>query len=68
MVKNLKRYRKQVERDQGKHEARKYPELLIIPTVNRLTEVNRQLDRQMDRKMNGLDVDVLKPYSKFLKL
>ena len=25
MVKNLKRYRKQVERDQGKQEAQKYP-------------------------------------------
>ena len=30
MVKNLKRYRKQVERDQGKQEAQKYPCLSVL--------------------------------------
>jgi len=30
MVKNLKRYRKQIERDQGKQEAQKYPLLTSL--------------------------------------
>jgi len=37
MVKNLKRYRKQVEREHGKQEAQKYPHLLVV--------IERQLQR-----------------------
>jgi len=37
MVKNLKRYRKQVERDHGKQEAQKYPRVL----VDRQTKTDR---------------------------